>query len=630
MPNKTAREITNRACATLGLLLLVLTLMASAQQPGTLPTLVNYSGTLTDVNGRPRNGNVGVTFYLYKDQFTGSPLWIETQSVRPDKNGRYTVILGSSKGQGLPTELFASGEARWLGIQAEGEAEQPRVMLLAVPYALKAGDAQTLGGLPASAFMLATATGVGANQAAGSQSSTTSGSGSGAGPNIGGSGTAGYLADWADNSGNLGNSALFQKGSGSSAKIGINNTSPLTTLDVNGAGLMRGFLEMATTGYATATKGFSSNQFNIESSAFNSSSKKYSLQHFVWQGEPVGNNTTNPSASLNLLFGTDPNKPAETGLSIAANGQITFAPGQAFPGAGTISGVSAGTGLTGGGSNGNVTLSLDTTLVPQLNSVNTFTQTQVVNGTNPFGAVLQASSPYQAITGTMTTNDFFTPAIFGNASASGSGTTIGVEGVSYTDSGYGMLGISQSTGAGVSGLSGAGIGLWGQTSTGVAVQGSATAGGVAGLFQGNVQVTGDAFLQGNVQVTGKVTSYNGTSTYANGLAAVVQVVQLHSSGGNFGPYPLYTPAHDGVFRITSFQECDSTSGGGTYFDLVFHWTVPTGGGQGANIDDDTTCKFLNSTPGTAVAHVKGGTSITYNSAGMDAPFDTTILLEQLW
>lgn len=31
-------------------------------------------------------------------------------------------------------------------------------MLLSVPYALKAGDVQTLGGLPASAFMLSVPT----------------------------------------------------------------------------------------------------------------------------------------------------------------------------------------------------------------------------------------------------------------------------------------------------------------------------------------------------------------------------------------------------------------------------------------------------------------------------------------
>jgi hypothetical protein len=28
----------------------------------------------------------------------------------------YTVALGSTTAQGLPTELFASGEARWLGV----------------------------------------------------------------------------------------------------------------------------------------------------------------------------------------------------------------------------------------------------------------------------------------------------------------------------------------------------------------------------------------------------------------------------------------------------------------------------------------------------------------------------------
>jgi len=51
--------------------------------------------------------------------------------------------------------MFASGQARGLEVQAEGQEPQPRVMLLSVPYALKAGDAQTLGGKPASAFATA-------------------------------------------------------------------------------------------------------------------------------------------------------------------------------------------------------------------------------------------------------------------------------------------------------------------------------------------------------------------------------------------------------------------------------------------------------------------------------------------
>ena len=43
--------------------------------------------------------------------------------------------------------------------------------------------------------------------------------------------------------------------------------------------------------------------------------------------------------------------------------------------------MTAGTDLTGGGTSGNVTLNVDTTKVPQLNSANTFTGNQTVNGT---------------------------------------------------------------------------------------------------------------------------------------------------------------------------------------------------------------------------------------------------------
>jgi hypothetical protein len=51
--------------------------------------------------------------------------------------------------------LFSSGEARWLGVQVQGQAEQPRTLLLSVPYALKALDAETIHGMPLSAFVLA-------------------------------------------------------------------------------------------------------------------------------------------------------------------------------------------------------------------------------------------------------------------------------------------------------------------------------------------------------------------------------------------------------------------------------------------------------------------------------------------
>jgi hypothetical protein len=127
---------------------------STSQSSSVVPQLVRISGTLSDLNGKPLTGVQGVTFALYKDQQGGAPLWLETQSARADSNGHYSVMLGSTTAEGLPADVFSSGDARWLGVQPASQPEQARVMLLSVPYALKAGDVQTLGGLPPSAFML--------------------------------------------------------------------------------------------------------------------------------------------------------------------------------------------------------------------------------------------------------------------------------------------------------------------------------------------------------------------------------------------------------------------------------------------------------------------------------------------
>src|SRR3990172_8497403 len=64
--------------------------------------LVRFSGTVQDALGRPRTGMVGITFALYAEQEGGSPLWLETQNVELDDQGRYTILLGSTTSEGLP------------------------------------------------------------------------------------------------------------------------------------------------------------------------------------------------------------------------------------------------------------------------------------------------------------------------------------------------------------------------------------------------------------------------------------------------------------------------------------------------------------------------------------------------
>ncbi len=123
-----------------------------------VPRLLKVNGVLKDAAGQPRTGVVGMTFSIYRESSGGSPLWQEVQNVQLDQDGRYDVLLGASKTEGVPVELFTSKEPRWLGTQAQlpGDEEQPRALLVSAPYALKAADAETLGGLPPSAFARAT------------------------------------------------------------------------------------------------------------------------------------------------------------------------------------------------------------------------------------------------------------------------------------------------------------------------------------------------------------------------------------------------------------------------------------------------------------------------------------------
>src|SRR5208282_3542180 len=133
--------------------------LPASSQPaaGAVPRLIKFNGAVKDLTGKVPTGVVGLTFSLYELPEGGSPLWVETQSLSLDALGRYTALLGTNSPEGLPLDLFTSGKALWVGVQPQlpGQPEQPRVLLVAVPYSLKSSDADTLGGLPASAYALA-------------------------------------------------------------------------------------------------------------------------------------------------------------------------------------------------------------------------------------------------------------------------------------------------------------------------------------------------------------------------------------------------------------------------------------------------------------------------------------------
>jgi hypothetical protein len=350
----------------------------SSPSASVVPRLVSFSGVVNDSAGKPASGSATLTFSLYEVQDGGSPLWVETQTVQTDGEGHYTAFLGAASPGGIPLDLFSTGSAKWLGIAPSlpGMGELPRILLVGVPYALKAADADTLGGKPASAFVTVD-----------SQSSSSNGAAANQPPQVVhglavlplqaapaftcSPCAANYVPILTDTAGDLTDSVIYQTG----GEIGIGTTTPASTLDVKGGAYVRGVLKLPSIGTATASKAYNSQPLDLLGSAYSSSSGATASQHFRLQAEPLNSPSPVPSGTLNLLFASGSGTPAETGLSIGANGAINFASGQTFPaatftGSETVQGsVSASGQLISTAPTGTPPLAVSsTTQVPYLNA----------------------------------------------------------------------------------------------------------------------------------------------------------------------------------------------------------------------------------------------------------------------
>jgi len=701
----------------------------AASAGSAVPLLIRYSGTALGDDGKPRTGATSITFLIFKEEQGGEPLWTETQSVAIDAAGHYQVQLGAGSPSGLPAATFASGEGRWLEMQIPGQSAQPRVLLASVPYAMKAAEADTLGGLSAQSFVtqaqLAETAKDRATQASPliTPAATPSGGGttndiplwtsatalgnsviaqSGGNINIGSAttpaslGVAGNISNFASGTYTNFTSTAYNSVGYEGPRIGFTRydgtvTTPAVVksndtvgwfdfFGYDGSAVQRvGQFSMFVD--AAPTKGVVPGRFQINTAnsagADTARLIAYSNDNIVMatHSGKVGIGTGAPAATLEVngtakfdglitfasgqtfpgggggtITGVTTTSPLAggatsgavalslnlTALEASLNTQyaqlaaantftkpITFATGQTFPGAGTITGVTAGTGLLGGGTTGAITVSLDTTKIPTLTSSPTFngsagdgavgdTAGTVVGtagligvagtgNTSGYSGIAGVWGNASAHVGVLGTSDQYpgvagfsnagsgvqgyssgstlnTAGVFGN-SGSGTGTThvvagvwgdsyqqVGVEGTSNLSVGvYG-----QSTGYnGVEGLSNTAIGVSGVSTSGTGMAGSSNTGaGMVGYTGGSVLNTG-----GVIGIAGPRTSFSGISGIwgdaanhvgVQGTSNIYTGVQGSSVSGS-GVQGNSTSGNGmhGVSASTSgiFGETSSTSGG---------------------------------------------------------------------
>ncbi|MGD0136307.1 MAG: DNRLRE domain-containing protein, partial [Bryobacteraceae bacterium] len=171
--------------------------------------------------------------------------------------------------------------------------------------------------------------------------------------------------------------------------------------------------------------------------------------------------------------------------------------------------------FAGGGTTGNVTLNLDTTKVPQLNTLNTFTAEQLISsgGGSPSLSVSNsggAAGVYSIAAGAGIFGETTTNTVLGGV--------MGVDG-SAAGTGTGVYGTSAS-GHGVYGTSGGGTGVFGNSTRGNGVYGVTEDASGVGVFGQNevISATGAPFAGTGVGVWGDAGKGNGGSWGVLGTA----------------------------------------------------------------------------------------------------------------
>jgi hypothetical protein len=123
-------------------------LLGLVHEAGAVPSTMSFTARLTDTSGEPIDGRVDVTFRVFDQVTAGNLLWEEVQTgIAADAGLLYAELGGVDPStNGLDASVFDGG-ARFLEVIVDGDTLGPRLPLLSVPYAITAGQAAALGQL---------------------------------------------------------------------------------------------------------------------------------------------------------------------------------------------------------------------------------------------------------------------------------------------------------------------------------------------------------------------------------------------------------------------------------------------------------------------------------------------------
>ena len=121
-------------------------LFASGAATAAVPTTIGFTAHLVDENsGDAVSGPHRIAFALYDREAGGTAVWQEAREVVVDEGALYTD-LGST--EALDASVF-DGKKLWLEVKLDDVTMEPRIAIDSVPYAVRAGVADTVGDLAA-------------------------------------------------------------------------------------------------------------------------------------------------------------------------------------------------------------------------------------------------------------------------------------------------------------------------------------------------------------------------------------------------------------------------------------------------------------------------------------------------